>query len=512
MAEGDKRRQARMWASRPRTFLPQEIAERDALPETQPRLSSVRAPIARRASGREVWTSRVRRHASFALVFALAIFLLTLNVATPWHSSHEDNGLVFESAAINHIRFGLGVTKGQDYFDATVNPPTITPGSIHPRGVSDAQEFRYLLTGPAQPELYDHHPPLLGLTVAASLLTFGYHFWAVRLVPIVFTLLALALFYALMTLLFQSRRLAVFAALLFITFPIAAYYGRDVSHEAPTMCCELGMALCYTLWRRRRAALPAHGPRDDRWLLGVAGCVALGMAYGWPMFFFAWILVALDTLLARRVDWRLVLATGGTVTLVFTLLIVQMAWVDGWSLNALREAFLVRAAANGADPHGLQPFEWVKGILRHNVLDFGPWTWVALPAALIFLWRRYRYEGATLPIQLIALFGLGGLTHILVFREGSYVHDYWQFYLIPFYAALLAWSGYELARLLSRQLGSGRMRWAPRAGEVSVLLAFCALALVMGAPLIYHLYAGGSLLHFPGTEPVAPLLGALMRG
>ncbi|HET9111422.1 MAG TPA: glycosyltransferase family 39 protein [Ktedonobacterales bacterium] len=512
MAQGVTRRGARRQLAHPARLSPAEVAERDALPETQPHLSAVRPPNARYTSSREAWVSRARRHAPFALVFALAIFLLTLNVATPWHSSHEDNGLVFESAAINHIRFGLGFTKAQDYFDATVNPPIITPGSIHPRGVSDAREFQYLLTGPAQPDLYDHHPPLLGLTVAASLLAFGYHFWAVRLVPIVFTLLALALFYLLMMFLFQNRRLAVFAALLFITFPIAAYYGRDVSHEAPTMCCELGMALCYTLWRRRRAALPSHAPRDDRWLLGVAGCVAIGMAYGWPMFFFAWILPALDTLQARRIDWRLALATGGTVTLMFSLLVVQMAWVDGWSLNALRDAFLLRSASDGANSQSSQLRMWVLQILHHNILDFGPWTWLALPAGLVFLWRRYRHEGLTLPIQLIALFGLGGLTHIVVFREGAYVHDYWQFYLIPCYAALLGWGGYELARLLSRQLGAARMRWAPGAGEVRVLLAFSVLALVMGAPLIYHLYAGGSLLHFPGTEPVTPLLGALMRG
>ena len=518
MAEGDSRQGARRASAHSTYLLPGEVIERDALPETQPRLSAVRAPFAPHAPhaphapGREAWVSAARRHAPFALVLALAVFLLTLNVATPWHSSHEDNGLVFESAAINHIRFGLGFTKGQDFFDATVDPPVITPGSIHPRGVSDAQEFQYLLTGPAQPELYDHHPPLLGLTVAASLLTFGYHFWAVRLVPIVFTLLALLLFYLLMTLLFESRRLAVFSALLLITFPIAAYYGRDVAHEAPTMCCELGMALCYTLWRRRGAALPSQAHRDDRWLIGVAGCVALGMAYGWPMFFFAWILLALDTLRTRRIDWRLALATGVTVSLMFSLVIVQMAWVAGWSLTPLREAFLTRSASTGPQSTGAQFVGWVVQILHHNILDFGPWTWLALPAGLIFLWRRFRREGLTLPIQVIALFGLGGLAHILVFREGAYIHDYWQFYLIPFYAALLGWGGYELASALAPWLPAMRARWTPATSEAALLGAFGALALVMGAPLIYHLYAGGSLLHFfPGTEPVTPLFGALMR-
>ncbi|HEX8994812.1 MAG TPA: glycosyltransferase family 39 protein [Ktedonobacterales bacterium] len=461
-----------------------------ALPVTQPRVA-VAAPSARPS---QRWSRQaLTRQAPFALVFLLAIFLLTLNIATPWHSSHEDNGLVFESAAINHIRFGLGFTKGQDYFDLSVTQPAISPASIHPQGVSDAQEFQYFLTGTTHPELYGHHPALLGLTIAGSLLVFGYHFWAVRLVPIAFTLGALLLFYRLMTLLFD-RRSAAFASLLFITFPIAAYYGRNVAHEAPTMCCEMGMALCYLLWRR-------SGQRA--WLLGIAGCVALGMAYGWPMLFFAWILLALDFLAVRRFDWRLALATGATATVVFALVVAQIDWAGGGSLDSLRDAFFTRSSS----PVATQPLEWLKALLTHNVEDFGPWTWLALPAALFALWRRYRREGLSPRVRVVALFGLGGLAHILAFREGAYIHDYWQFYLIPFYAAALGWMGVELAHWLAAHPLLARVR-APGDAQTALLVVFACAALLMAAPLIYHLYSGGSLLHFPGTEPVTPF-GAL---
>ena len=484
-----------------------DIAEEEwaALAPTLPRIPAAQSPAMPAERSRWDWRN-LRQHAPFALVFLLALFLLTLNVATPWHSSHEDNGLVFESAAINHIRFGLGFTKGQDFFDASVNPPVITPSSIHPQGVSDAREFQYLLTGPAQPELYGHHPPLLALTVAGSLLLFGYHFWVVRLVPIVFTLAALLLFYLLMTLLFD-RRVAAFASLLFITFPITAYYGRDVAHEAPTMACEMGMALCYLLWRRSGR---------DAWLAGVAISVALGGAYGWPMFFFGWILLTLHTLAVRRFQWRLALVTAGLATLMFALVILQIDWANNWSLAALKAIFLERTASYGAGSGIIQAYLWLKWIMHHNLLNFGPWTWLALPAALVFLWLRFRREGLSPRIQLIALFGLGGLAHILVFRDGAYVHDYWQFYLIPFYGALLGWGGAELARRLAThpRLASGGLLAGMRPGQrqSALLITFAVLALLMGAPLIYHLYAGGSLSHlYPGTEPVTPLLAIPTR-
>lgn len=458
----------------------------------QPRESSAaREPVRGLA---HQFTHRFARHAPFALVFALAIVLLTINVATPWHSTHEDNGLLFESAAINHIRYGLGFTKGQDFFDSSVNPLVMTPTDFHPQGVSDAQEFQYFLTGDTRPYLYGHHPALLGLTVAGSLLLFGFHFWAVRLVPIVFTLLALLLFYRLTTLLFDQR-VGAFASALFITFPIAAYYGRDVSHEAPTLCCEVGMALCYVLWRRSGC---------NGWLVGVAGCVALGGMYGWPMLFFAWILFALDSIVQRRIHWRLALATAGLSALVFGLVMTQIAWVSGWSIETLDAVFLMRTAAT-------PPLVWLKEVLQHNLLDFGLWTWLAALPALLAVWRRiqrdgqrehltparlvarwFRAGGLSLRAQVMALFALGGIAHILVFREGAYVHDYWQFYLIPFYAMACGWGGVALARRLAVHPKLRRLLPATASVEergALLLFTFAVLALAMSTPIIVFLYS-----------------------
>lgn len=95
-----------------------------------------------------------RRHVPFALTLVLAFFLLTINVATPWHSVYEDNGLAFEAIAINHIRFGLGVTKGESLADAEALNAR-SPKSI--AGVPDSQQFQYLLTGPVHPFFYQNH-------------------------------------------------------------------------------------------------------------------------------------------------------------------------------------------------------------------------------------------------------------------------------------------------------------------------------------------------------------------
>lgn len=439
-----------------------------------------------------------RRYIPFAMIFILAMFLLTLNANSPWRGQHEDNGLAFESIAINHIRFGLAYTKGQDYIDSTVTHSVFPNHTFHPVGVPSAQQFQYFRSGPVHPILYGHHPPLLGITIAGSLLIFGYHFWAVRLVPIVFTLGALALFYLLMLLLFDAH-VAALASLLFISFPITAYYGRNVAHEAPTMCCELGLAICYVLWRRSNC---------NAWLVGVAGCVALGAAYGWPMVFFAWILCGLNIVARRRVQACVFLASAGAATLTFGLVVTQIAWAAGWSLRTLDAAFLMRAASFGVQDStnsALAGAFWLIRILEFNALDYGLWTWLALPVALRFMWGRLRSEGYTVRLQMIALLGLGGIAHILLFRDGAYVHDYWQFYLIPLYAVSLGWSGVTLTRWIASRsrLLSTSLRFKV---QLALLVGFATIALMLAAPIIAFLYAGMS-----GHDPVTPLLRILAQ-
>jgi 4-amino-4-deoxy-L-arabinose transferase-like glycosyltransferase len=331
-----------------------------------------------------------------------------------------------------------------------------------------------------QPYLYGDHPPLLGLTIAAYLLIFGYHFWVVRLTPIVATLIALVLFYLLMQLLFD-RRVATFAAALFATFPITTYYGRSVTQEAETLCCVMGMALGYALWRRTGR---------NRWLIGVAACVLLGGLYDWPMFFFCWLLFILDTLRARRVNWLVALATAGAGTAIFALMLTQIAWASGWSLAHLEYQFFYRSAP-------IPLTHWVHRLGFFNILDYGIWVTPAALIALYVVWREFRREGLSLRVQYVLLFSLAALTHVVVFRQGSYLHDYWQFYLIPFYALTLGWGGSELAKVLANRLAKPTARWLAQlrlaplriAPQTMIMVSFAVLALVVAWPFIDHFYS-----------------------
>ena len=416
----------------------------------------------------------LRQHLPFALIVLLATYLLTINVASPWQSMHEDNGTLNESIAINHIRYGLGVTKGQDLLDLEAKQ------SFGPAHVSEAQHFAFFLSGPTHPQVYGDHPPLLGLTIAGSFLLFGFHFWAERLVPIVYALLGLIVFYQLACFVFDVG-IARVAAFLYGTFPMLAYFGRNVSHEAPTLFWALLLLTGYLRWRARP---------QQRWLVLMALAVVIGGLYGWPMFYFAPILCAVDAIAERRINWSLVRVTVLPALLTFVLVMAQLDWALGGDLTRMAAMFAFRTS--GSD-HGttVTSIGWLQQITAWNAEGFGGWSQLALPIALFFVAARASTERWSPRMRLLAICGLWGLSHVLIFRNGALIHAYWQFYLLPFYALVLAWAGVTLAR-------AHIALPVPRA---LVLGFLCFAALNLNLAPILSLYSTGYLV----TLPVVPL-------
>jgi 4-amino-4-deoxy-L-arabinose transferase-like glycosyltransferase len=255
-------------------------------------------------------------------------------------------------------------------------------------------------------------------------------------VPIVYSLLGLVLFYALMTRLFD-RGIARFASLLYATFPMFAYFGRNVTHEAPTLFYGLALITSYVQWR--------GGSAHRRWwAAAMVASIVVGGAYGWPMFLLAALLFGMDWLSRRRFDPRLfgLLATPAVLTLAAVL--AQIAWFWG-SLAELDAMFNYRRDV-GASVNASLPEWFDRLVLYYAGHGFGKALIALLPLAVAFLAFRLYRERFSQRAMIVTVLGTWGLAHVLLFLQGAYMHLYWQFYLIPFVAAALAWPAVELTR------------------------------------------------------------------
>lgn len=436
-------------------------------------LAAIRGPHVRARA----WLPWIAEHGPFLVAFVVAAFLLTINVALPWASIHEDNGLVFESIGINYLRLGLGFAKGQNVADTvTMHNLVAIPG------VPSAAQFAYLRYGPVVPEIYAHHPPLFGLSVAGSLFVFGFQWWAVRLVPIIYSLAGLVVFYVLMRSLFYQkyyRAVAWVACGLYVTFPILAYYGRNVAHESAVLFWTLLLLTGYFRWLR-------GGQRH--WLALMAVSVVVGVFYDWPMCYFAVILFAVHWLATRRFSRPLFLATVVAAVGAFALVMAQIAWALDGNLQAIVTIFLERSSDQGGQHYGM--LGWTLQVLGFNAQDYGRVTVALLPLVVIFLLLRARTEGWSPRMRFLALTAAFGVSHMLIFSQGAFVHDYWQFYLIPCYACAFGWAAVALVQ-----------RFATRPAVAGVALAL--ILIVAGAlnlPEIYQLYHTGSNAFLPITS------------
>lgn len=421
--------------------------------------------------GRQAY-HRCIRHAPFLVVSLVALALLTVNIASPWRGVHEDNGSAFQSIAINHIRYGLAATKGQDLIDSEARQ------RLTPTGMSEKAEFSFYRFGPVHPEVYGDHPPLLGLTVAGSFFLFGYHYWAERLVPVAYSLAGLVLFYLIALRLFDAA-VAVFASALYAVSPMFAYFGRNVAHESAVLFWALLLLFAYINYRD-------NGER--RWLVVMAAAVVIGGGYGWPLFYFAPLLLAVDWVRERRLDRQLALAAVIPAAATLAVVLAQIAWARDGNISPLANMLLFRTSGSGLNgPVSLS--KWWDTIQHYNAAGFGPWSGVAIPAASVFLLLRGRIEGFSLRLACLTICALWAISHVLLFRNGAYIHAYWQFYWLPFSALAIGWAVVSFVRVATRR--------PPL--RVAALAVIASAAFYLNLPSIQTYYATAHL----GFHPLA---------
>lgn len=373
----------------------------------------------------------IRRHGVFLIVLAIASILLTLNVRTPFWATHDTNGTFFTGVAANHLRLGLGYTKGQDVI-------AVTEFGAFPSTAQIPDVLDRYFHGETIPVRYGDHPPLLGLSIAGMIAVFGEHYTVVRMVPILYSLLGLILFYLLIVKLFDVG-IARLATLIYTLFPLFAYFGRNVAHESPTLFFGLGLLTGYVWWRD-------GGPRQRWWAAVMVVSIVVGGCYGWPMFYLAALLFVFDWVSRRRFDLKMVGLTAVPAVLTFAAVIGQIAWAFGGSLSHLVSIFATRGS--GGD-EGVTAGDWFERIIYiHGVDNFGRFVVWVLPVGVAFVAYQTFREHFSQRTMIVTTLGSWGLLHILLFREGAFVHVYWQFYLLPFVALAIAWPTVEAARRL----------------------------------------------------------------
>jgi hypothetical protein len=325
-------------------------------------------------------------------VLLLAGFLMTSHLQVPFaNSMHGHNNAWYGLAARNYGRYGVVALRGAMCLQA--GAPV------------------------ADPRLYLHHPPLVALLVRASFLAFGEGEWQTRIVPLVLSLVAVALWFALLVEVFPARPLvATIGALLAASTPLWAYYATMADPQGAGVLCALAGALLFCArWQRTHA-------RSD--LLGAQAFLLFGYLCDWPTFLAAGLMAL--WLWRAGGSGRAAIAVLAPAALIGTALIAWAMLYRGRGVP-FGEAFASRALLAPGQSLG----DALAAVGRHHLAGFclplALAGWIGAAAATLALVR-----GRLAPREALLLVPLAtGVIYVLAFLPGAAIHDYWQIYLAP---------------------------------------------------------------------------------
>lgn len=344
------------------------------------------------------------------LVCLVSFLLLSIGIDKPFNGHHDFNSRLFSQIGRNYLKYGhLNLRLGQLVWD---HKPT-DPGEIY----------------------YTHHPPTLPIILSASLQILGDSARSVRLVPITFSVLTLAVFY-----LFVRRFLGVGPSVLgiaaWVISPMFLYFGKMANYEPLAL-----FFIVFALWQY--AKWQELGDRRHFRL------VMLGLFLGQWTFWPAYYLAGLLFVLSRR--WELI-----ALSLVnFFLFIANVLWITGSpSGGGLWEVFLFRVGLGslGNVAEAYRPGEFVIQELRWSYHFFTPAVFLTTLVFFSYSIQKWiRNRRIDLLGQIWLIFFLTALVHVVLFQTGAWRHDFWLYFFLPFFALGFAGATKALLERFSRK-------------------------------------------------------------
>lgn len=340
-----------------------------------------------------------------SVFFLAVIIILTLGlcyqITEPWVGIFDFNGAAYSRFAKNFLTFGFIKTK---------MTPTWNMGSIIP------QHFDY----------YVHHPPVIAYLVAGSFKIFGIHEWSARIVPIIFSIMALILFYLIVRLLWG--KVVALLSLVFLGFtPMFLYYGRMVNHEAVFLFFYFFTVFFYLKYLIKRKKI---------YLVTIIISFILSYLTAWSAFFLSIALAIHYLIFAYKItkDKRPIFIFV-LMPILFTLLYSCWIYAIKGSLSENIKSIISRLGPNASNQ-----FTWMDFfVLEFNRIKFLFTTVLCILTfwGIVFLLLQISRK-QFFNESIIAFFFLLPLMNIFLFREGAWEHDYQLYYFLPFFAIVSA--------------------------------------------------------------------------
>lgn len=335
--------------------------------------------------------------------------LLTIRIGAPWFGHHDTNGVVFMTTARNYSLYGASELRLLPLLNYEI---------------------------PAKPEdyhFYLHHPPMISWLLALAGVPLMLTEASSRWVIICATMISLASLYVLSRRLLGQKR-AMLVMILYSFTPMIAYFGRMPNHEPLVMGFLMPFFAIYAQYLRY--------PTRARWF-ALATLAILAMWTAWAAFFFLIALIFFGVI--YRVETRLIkIITGwrklfdlyalGLVVILATIAVPLFyeAQYPG-AIQKLLDALVFRTSNIGGS-RGAPTFTIFEYIFRQVIHITTMMTLFVVVMGIIGIKPLLKQSRLTRAMTWGML--AGGLGFLIFFRNASYIHDYYKYYLMPAFSIM----------------------------------------------------------------------------
>jgi 4-amino-4-deoxy-L-arabinose transferase-like glycosyltransferase len=335
------------------------------------------------------------------ILLLLTWAVLLIRVDAPMYGIQEAPRLWISSAVRNYYTYDLQTTG----LMMIRNPEITTP-----------ENFEY----------YSHHPPLVAWLPGLMTALAGLHDVSIRYGFIAATLLSVVALYVFVRRLY-GEQIAFWSAPFYALVPMVAYYGRVPGMGQLSVAVGLLFGAVMFNWIIQ--------PTRHRFF-ALTGLAWIAVWTAWQAVFFI-AMFGVVALIPGNWRQRFGVIILGIVSLTALLALVcyyQFHW-EG-ALPSLLDSFFFRASS-ASDAPASSPIT-LSGFIIQNVVHTATFVTPGIVLMSLFGVLPLLRQGSRLSsIMLVGLL-LGGLSYQLVFRNGSYVHDYYKFNLVPTLAILAA--------------------------------------------------------------------------
>lgn len=311
-------------------------------------------------------------------LFVLLLALYLPRIRHPFWGHHEFNGVFYGTIARNYHRYGLLQTKG-----AQITTPYLSENSSW--------------------NFHTHHPATYPLILYFATLILSFTESSLRLISLIATALASYLW------LYQHKEsqakliASFFALVLVLSTPLLRYYGFLPVFEPLLLPLTLLGLLLYRKHQIRTLALVCF----------------LASLLDWPGYWLG-IWIAVFSLLDKDYKTAKII---GLVLLLSTMLIVGHQWIAyGNPFGAIVQIGSERLSLTN-QPY--TTYEWLRLLISRTKAFWGtPLLLTTFMGVAVGLKQKNK--------TLLLAFMIG-VSHIFVFRNITWYHDYMLYHLIPFF-------------------------------------------------------------------------------